>query len=71
MQFAYCDYIAHLIKKTISVADQREGNMLGAIGKVKLDLDEDGVFLGTTKTIELEDRFGKRYVIMIAEKVTA
>ena len=63
---AYCDYIAHTIKKTLVVSD--EENMLSTVGSVKLDLHpEQGYFLSTKKTIEVVDKYGKQYKITVEE----
>ena len=63
---AYCDYIAHTIKKTLIVND--EENMLSTVGGIKMDLHpEQGYFLSTKKTIEVVDKYGKQYKITVEE----
>ena len=64
---AYCDYIAHLIKKNLSDADKRDKVLLDSIGSVRFDFDEEGQMLSTTKFISVIDINGKTYTITIAE----
>jgi len=61
---AYCDYIAHTIREALVKDPDWK---LSHIGKVQLDLDENGVFQGTTKTLIVEDNQGKKYKIIVEE----
>ena len=62
---AYCDYIAGLITKNLKAND--EERLLSSVSKPKYDLTEDGSFKSTKKTIEVEDRFGKKYLVTVEE----
>jgi len=66
---AYCDYIAHLIQPAIKYQDSRENNMISSVGPIQLDLDENGVFLSTKKTIRVEDIYGKVYQVTVEEVI--
>ena len=63
---AYCDYISHTIREAL-VKDSDW--MLAHVGKIQWDLDENGVFQGTSKTIMVEDDSGKKYKITVEEVV--
>jgi hypothetical protein len=62
---AYCDYIAHLISGHIRHFDVE--NILFNVGRPQLDLDVDGVFVSTKKTITVTDKNNKTYKITIEE----
>lgn len=62
---AYCDYIAHIIQKNLKKNDL-EG-FLDNVGKVNFDLDENGAYRSTKKTIGVIDKHGKGYTITIEE----
>jgi len=64
---AYCDYIAHLIQESLKVEDSNNERLLASVGRMKLDLTETGSFKSTKKTIEVEDRHGKKYKITVEE----
>jgi hypothetical protein len=64
---AYCDYIAHLIIDNLANCDQQDAQLLRFVGPMRYDLDKNGSFSSTTKTIPVVDRNGKRYEITIAE----
>lgn len=66
---AYCDYIAHLIQPAIKYQDSRENNMISSVGRIEMDLDKNGVFLSTKKTIRVEDVYGKVYQITVEEVI--
>jgi hypothetical protein len=42
-------------------------NLLDKVGRIKLDLDLDGVFNSTVKTIDIVDMQGKAYRVTIQE----
>ena len=63
---AFCDYIAHLIKRNLSDADKRDKVLLDTIGSVRFDFDEEGQMLSTTKFISVVDINGKTYTITSA-----
>jgi hypothetical protein len=42
-------------------------NLLDKVGRIKLDLDFDGVFNSTVKTIDIVDMQGKAYRVTIQE----
>jgi oligoendopeptidase F len=64
---SYCDYIAHLIQSTLKIEDTNEEKLLASVGRTKMDLSESGSFMSTKKTIDVEDRFGKKYRITVEE----
>ena len=65
MILAYCDYIAHIIGKNLKKNDQ-EG-LIDAVGKVQFDLNQDGTYRSTRKTISVVDKHGTAYKITIEE----
>jgi len=64
---AYCDYIAWLISTELKAADTKLEKLLASVGKIHSHFGPTGQFLSTTKTIDIEDRFGKSYRIIIKE----
>ncbi len=62
---AFCDYIADRIKVCLQYNDPHE--LLDSIGKVRPDLNEDGSFKSTRKALEVTDRNGKRYQVIVTE----
>lgn len=64
---AYCDYIAHTIQRDLKFQDARDQNMLSSVGPVMYDLDKNGVFKSTKKTIRVEDIYGKVYQLTVEE----
>ena len=62
---AYCDYIAHTISKELKANDHER--LLSSVGRPQFDLTPTGGFRSTKKTIEVEDRFGKKYRITVEE----
>jgi hypothetical protein len=43
--------------------------MLSSVGRTQIDLDENGVFKSTKKTIRVEDVYGKVYQVTIEEVI--
>ena len=66
MNLAYCDKIADVVRKALLKYDP--DNIIGLIQPIQWDLDKNGAFMSTKKTIEMSDMNGKEYVITIAEK---
>ena len=64
---AFCDYIAHLIKKSLADADRKDKVLLDSVGSVRFDFDSEGAMISTTKFISVVDINGKAYTITIAE----
>ena len=64
-KIAYCDYIAHTISKELKAIDSEK--LLASVASPQLDLTESGSFRSTKKTIEVEDRYGKKYRITVEE----
>ena len=64
-KLSYCDYIANIIQRSLLQFDQE--NLLDNVGRIKLDLDWDGVFKSTVKTIDVVDMQGKAYRVTIQE----
>ncbi len=51
----YCDFIADRIKKALmaSMMDFREPVQIEGVGKIQWDLDAEGAFRSTKKTLDL------------------
>jgi len=64
---AYCDYIAHLISKNLKAVDTTSEKLLSSVSRPQYDLTETGAFRSTTKTIEVEDRFGTKYRVTVEQ----
>jgi hypothetical protein len=64
-KLAYCDYIAHTISKELKANDTER--LLSSVSRPQYDLTESGGFKSTKKTIEVEDRFGKKYRVTVEE----
>ena len=63
----YCDYIAHLISKNLKAVDTTSEKLLSSVSRPQYDLTETGGFRSTKKTVEVEDRFGKKYRVTVEE----
>jgi hypothetical protein len=66
---AYCDYIAHTIQRDLKFQDSRDRELLSSVGVVNYDLDKNGSFVSTKKTIRVEDIYGKVYQITVEEVI--
>ena len=66
---AYCDFIADRIRKGLinTLNDSLEPVRLKEIGKVEWDLDNDGSFKSSKKTMYLWDAYGKEYRVTVEE----
>jgi len=64
---AYCDYIAHQCVIGMKDAEGRGPGLIANVGPVQFDLNEQGQFCSTKKTIEVVDVNGKRYSVTIEE----
>ena len=64
-RLAYCDYIAHLIVGNLKANDTER--LLSSVSRPQYDLTESGSFASTKKTIDVEDRFGKKYRVTVEE----
>ncbi len=67
IKIAYCDYIAHLIKKHLRDEDNKDKGLLDTVGAIRFDLDAEGAMLSTKKRISVVDFQGKTYTITIEE----
>jgi len=61
----YCDYIAHLISTELPFMDMRKDDLIYEVGKPRLHLSPEGVFLSTKKTIMVTDIDKKQYRITV------
>lgn len=61
----YCDYIAHLISTELKAIDTER--LLSSVGPVRWHLAEAGTFASTRKTVHVQDRYGKKYVITVEQ----
>ena len=64
-KLAYCDYIAHTISKELKANDSER--LLSSVSRPQYDLTPTGSFRSTKKTIDVEDRFGKKYRVTVEE----
>jgi hypothetical protein len=64
-QPAYCDYIAHTIVGNLKANDTER--LLSSVSRPKYDLTESGGFASTKKTIDVEDRNGRKYRVTVEE----
>ena len=62
---AYCDYIANTIVGNLKTNDTER--LLSSVSRPKYDLTESGAFASTKKTIEVEDRNGRKYLVTVEE----
>lgn len=68
IKLAYCDYIAHLIRKTLIYSpDASSPVSFPEVSHPQLDLSDAGTFLSTKKTIVCSDSNNKQYKITIEE----
>lgn len=64
---AYCDYIAKVIKDSLTRDSEKFGSYVGDVGKVRYHLGDAGEFVSTTKFITVMDRNGKAYRVTVEE----
>jgi len=62
---AYCDYIAHIISGKLKAHDSE--SLLSVVTSPKYDVTPQGSFASTKKTIMVQDRYGKQYLITVEE----
>ena len=65
MNLAYCDKIADVVRKALLKYDP--DGIIGLIDPIKMELDKNGAFKTTKKTIDLCDMNAKKYRITIEE----
>ena len=65
LKLAYCDYIATLIHQTLLSRDTE--HLIDQVSRIQFDLGPYGEFCSTTKTIDVQDMFGKQYRVTIQE----
>jgi hypothetical protein len=65
VKLIYCDYIANLIKDNLMLGDMHQ--LLDNIGVVQLDIGDRGQLQSTTKIINVQDKDGQMYQIVIME----
>ena len=63
---AYCDRIAHAIREELVKSDPL--GIIGLVGPIEWDLNAEGSFMSTKKTMEVTDMNGKTYTVTIEEK---
>jgi hypothetical protein len=65
----YCDYIADRVRKALVAAkeDAFAPVPLNEVGKINWDLDSNGAFKSTKKTMVVEDGNGRKYVVTVEE----
>lgn len=65
---AYCDYIADKVKKLLDREIGDNDTMIKETGPIQMDLHpKEGWFVSTKKTLNVTDRFGKKYIITVEE----
>ena len=62
---AYCDYIAATVAGNLKANDMEK--LLSSVSRPQQDLSPTGSFRSTKKTIDVEDRNGKKYRITVEE----
>jgi hypothetical protein len=64
---AFCDYIAFRAQKFLGEITQSGDTYLRDVSKVSFDLDENGSFVSTKKTMTVTDHSGKMYRVTVEE----
>lgn len=64
MSLVYCDYIADVTNKALKT---NTSDLVHKVGGVEFDLNEDGSFRSSKKTIPVVDINGKKYKVTIEE----
>ena len=64
---AYCDYIGFRVHKFLGEITSGFDTYLSNVDKVEWDLDEDGSFVSTKKTMIVTDHGGKKYRLTVEE----
>jgi len=68
IKLAYCDYIAACISKCLIKEAKEFGGYIKSCSHPQMDLHPDeGYFISTKKTLEVEDMNGKRYIVTVEE----
>ena len=62
---AYCDYIANTIVGNLKTNDTER--LLASVSRPQYDLTQSGAFASTKKTIDVEDRNGRKYIVTVEE----
>ena len=65
---SYCDYLAHLIRMNLVTVDRLNEALVDKVGQVEFDIDANGTFRSTKKTLEVTDVTGRKYTITVEEK---
>jgi hypothetical protein len=61
----YCDYIAHTIHTALNIDKAVDFSHIGSVGGIHYDLDEQGAFVSSAKTIEVYDTNGQKYHVTV------
>jgi len=64
---AYCDYMAKVINDSLKKDSHVYGSFVDSVGKVQWDLGKNGEFLSTRKVMNVVDRNGKSYRVIVEE----
>ena len=67
MMLAYCDYIAKVISESMKKDADKYSSYIDNVGKTQWDLDAEGRFLSTRKTMSVIDKNGKAYRVTVEE----
>jgi hypothetical protein len=70
IKLAYCDFIAHHIKKALESThscSSLDGVVITSVSKVNYDLDSNGSFKSTKKTLTVQDHNNKLYKVTVEE----
>lgn len=65
LKLAYCDKIADTIRKALLKHDP--DGIIGLVGQINWDLDANGAFRGTGKSMIVYDMNGKAYTVTVQE----
>lgn len=63
----YCDYIAEVVQQAINKDLAQAGSLISGAGRVRFDMDDDGVYISSNKLINVADINGRLYEITIKE----
>jgi hypothetical protein len=63
----YCDYIAKVISYALRTDSLKFSSYIDNVGKTRWDLDKDGAFASTKKTMSVVDTNGRMYKVTIEE----
>lgn len=64
---AYCDYIAKVVRDALKFDSQKFDTYIDNVGMTRYDVNEEGSFMSTKKTMSVVDIQGKLYRVTVEE----